>query len=175
MLPGSWSAKRAAASAALRKVKLEVRKTGSLCSASSVRRWPVRIPRVARPHSPSSPVMLNPIKKKPAWTTKAGFFALAAFIKRPQAEAQIGAGPKDHSQTLEAGPKRVNCCRYADCTTAVGRKTLVRPQTAQSRKTCSRHGNAPRPAVGGFTVSTPARDKIGRAPGRAEGKSGEDG
>src|SRR2546423_6154761 len=86
-MPSSPPAKRAAAWAALSNTKLEVRNSASACSPNWLRTWPARTPRVA------SSRLLSIKKPGPKRT---GFFrhALAAFITRPQAVAQIGAKAK---------------------------------------------------------------------------------
>src|SRR5918911_4159256 len=86
-MPSSAPAKRAAACAALSKRKLEVRYSASECSWNWLRTWPARTPSVAK-------LSFSLIKKPGRGADRVSRHALAAFITRPQAVAQIGATEK---------------------------------------------------------------------------------
>src|SRR5919108_6592354 len=84
----SSPANRAAACAALSNTKLEVRYSASACSWNWLRTWPARTPNVAVSSFSSIKKPGPHLRLKRDRVLR---HALAAFVTRPQAVAQIGA------------------------------------------------------------------------------------
>src|SRR5882672_5099267 len=90
MLPGSVSAKRAAACAASRNTKLDVVWIGSACSPSALRTWPARTASVARPLSAGSKGCMDiPAASRGRLETRAG--AVNARLPSPGASPTLAA------------------------------------------------------------------------------------
>src|SRR5574340_1470613 len=107
MGPGCSPLKRAAASAALLNMKLEVRNIASECSLDWRRTVPALTASVSMSYSSLS-MSSDPKNKKPRTASAVRGFpgdALAEFIKRPQADIQIGA-----RNNLRPAPDVVNRC-----------------------------------------------------------------